>query len=175
MTLAFVWVCWNFIHAPQTQLASLSLPVIGSLAICLLASTAAVKLFLAVMFVSNAQLAKERDLLHTIIDNLPDYIYAKDKQGRFVLNNPAHAAFGCWPRPERWWEKAISIFSPANWRSSFMRMNKQCIATGESVINQEQYKLSPGDKSGKKRRSFISKVIWRDKDGNILGTVGISR
>ena len=39
----------------------------------------------------NAELVQERDLLRMVIDNLPDFIYAKDKQGRFVLNNTAHA------------------------------------------------------------------------------------
>src|SRR5512143_89123 len=35
-------------------------------------------------------LANERNLLRTLIDNLPDYIYAKDITSRFVLNNAAH-------------------------------------------------------------------------------------
>ena len=47
----------------------------------------------------NAKLQQERDLLRVVIDSLPDYIYAKDKQGRFVLNNLAHAkAFGVLPQ-----------------------------------------------------------------------------
>ena len=43
----------------------------------------------------NAKLQQERDLLRVVIDNLPDYIYAKDKQGHFVLNNLAHAKSFC--------------------------------------------------------------------------------
>src|SRR5207249_1687733 len=35
-------------------------------------------------------LAVERDLLRTLIDNLPDSIWVKDKECRFVLNNKAH-------------------------------------------------------------------------------------
>ena len=35
-------------------------------------------------------LASERNLLRTLIDNLPDYIYTKDTSGRFVLSNQAH-------------------------------------------------------------------------------------
>src|SRR4029450_4756504 len=38
-------------------------------------------------------LARERNLLRTLIDNLPDFIYVKDARGRFVANNLAH------PRP----------------------------------------------------------------------------
>src|ERR1017187_8043996 len=92
MAVAFVWACWNFVHAPQMQPARSLLAVIGSLAICLMASAAAGgAVFWSRHALSegmqltevNERLAKERDLLRTIIDNLPDYIYAKDKQGRF--------------------------------------------------------------------------------------------
>ena len=38
---------------------------------------------------SETQLAEERHLLRTLIDNMPDYIYAKDNQGRFILANMA--------------------------------------------------------------------------------------
>jgi PAS domain S-box-containing protein len=35
-------------------------------------------------------LAKERNLLRTLIDNLPDYIFVKDAESRFVINNAEH-------------------------------------------------------------------------------------
>ena len=34
------------------------------------------------------------DRLRTLIDALPDYIFAKDTQGRFTLSNKAHARAG---------------------------------------------------------------------------------
>ena len=34
---------------------------------------------------AEAALAEERNLLRTVIDTLPEYIYAKDAQGRFIL------------------------------------------------------------------------------------------
>jgi PAS domain S-box-containing protein len=40
---------------------------------------------------AREQLVRERDLLRMVIDNLPVEIYAKDREGRFVLNNMAHA------------------------------------------------------------------------------------
>src|SRR5436853_133655 len=34
---------------------------------------------------------RDRTLLWTLINNLPDYIFAKDRQGRFLISNEAHA------------------------------------------------------------------------------------
>lgn len=39
------------------------------------------------------RLAEERNLLKSIIDNLPDHVYVKDIQGRYIVNNAAHLAF----------------------------------------------------------------------------------
>jgi PAS domain S-box-containing protein len=184
MAVVFVWACWNFVHAPQTQPARLLLVVIGLLAVCLLASAAAVGAVFWSRHASsectrlaelNARLVKERDLMLTIIDNLPDNIYAKDKQGRFVLNNPAHARDLGLNSPGEMKGKSDFDFFPRELAEQFHADEQRIIATGESVINQEQYKCSPGDNDGKKRWSFSSKVIWRDHDGGILGTVGITR
>src|SRR5882762_6572950 len=35
-------------------------------------------------------LAQERNLLRTVIDNIPDYIFVTDTASRFLLNNKAH-------------------------------------------------------------------------------------
>ena len=35
-------------------------------------------------------LADERNLLRSLIDNMPDYVYVKDAAGRYVLGNVVH-------------------------------------------------------------------------------------
>jgi PAS domain S-box-containing protein len=172
VAIVFAWICWNLVHAPQRQPAVLEL-----LAVYLLVSAAAVgAVFWGCQASSeNARLARERDLLRMVIDNLPDYIYAKDKQGRFVLNNQAHAEDLGAKSPAEMKGKSDGDFFPRELAEQFRADEQKIVATGEPVVNQEQYKSRPGDRSGKKRWSVSSKVLWRDADGNILGTVGITR
>jgi PAS domain S-box-containing protein len=123
----------------------------------------------------NAQLARERDLLRMVIDNLPDYIYAKDKVGRFILNNLAHARDLGATLPAEMKGKSDFDYFPPDLAKQFFEDEQKIIKTGDPVINQEQYKKKPSDPASEKRWSVSSKVLWRDEKGNILGTVGITR
>ena len=123
----------------------------------------------------NAQLVQERDLMRMVIDNLPDFIYAKDKQGRFVLNNLAHAKDLGQESPAGLKGKSDFDFFPPELAAQFYADEKKIIETGQPVLNQEQHKSKPGDTSGKKYWSVSSKVLWHDADGKVLGTVGITR
>jgi PAS domain S-box-containing protein len=122
-----------------------------------------------------AELEQERDLLRTVIDNLPDKIYAKDKEGRFVLNNPTHAKSLGLNSPEEMRGKTDFDFFPQELAAQFYLDEQRTIETGEPVINQEQYKNNPRDPGSPKRWSISSKVLWRDHQGKILGTVGVTR
>jgi PAS domain S-box-containing protein len=124
---------------------------------------------------ANNRLLQERDLLRTIIDNLPDCIYAKNREGRFLVNNPAHAADMGVPSARELKDKSDFDFFPRELAQQFFDDEQAIMTTGQSVINQEQYKLSPGKQIPEKRWSLTSKVIWRGPDGQILGTVGITR
>lgn len=122
----------------------------------------------------NAQLTRERDLLRMVIDNLPDNIYAKDKTGRFILNNPAHAHDLGVASPADMKGKNDFDFFPPELAQQFFDDEQKIIQTGKPVINQEQFKKR-GRFSNEKRWSMTSKVIWCDENGETLGTVGITR
>jgi two-component system, LuxR family, sensor kinase FixL len=118
-------------------------------------------------------LSSERLLLRTLIDNLPDLIYAKDKEGRFVLNNVAHAKNLGAESPEELKGKSDFDFYPRELAEQFFQDEQNIIKTGKPVVNQEQYKGRPGDQSDEKRWSVATKVLWCDHE-NVLGTVGIT-
>jgi PAS domain S-box-containing protein len=184
MAAVFVWTCWNLVHSAHTQSAKSLLIGMGSLAVCLAglmvtayaaawnrrASTENAKVVAV-----NERLMKERDLLRLVIDNLPDFIYAKDKQGRFILNNPAHAKGLGAASPTEMKGKSDFDFFPQELAAQFYADEQKIIETGLPVINQEQFKSKPGDATSPKRWSVSSKVLWRDDHGNILGTAGITR
>src|SRR5580704_16352312 len=101
----------------------------------------------------NAQLARERDLLRMVIDNLPDYIYAKDQDGRFILNNIAHARDLSGKLPAEIKGKSDFDFFPPDLAQQFFDDEQKIIKTGTPVINQEQYKASPHNRNAEKRWS----------------------
>jgi len=123
----------------------------------------------------NTRLEQERDLLRMVIDNVPDNIYAKDKQGRFVLNNPAHARDLGVKTPAELKGKSDFDFFPRELAAQFYTDEQAIIKSGKPLINQEQHKAPRKDPTGAKRWSVSSKVLWRDQQGNVLGTVGITR
>ena len=174
MAAVFVWVCWSFVHAPQMQPARLPLAVMGSLAVCLVASVTAVGAVLWSRHASakNTRLVQGRDLLlRTLIDNLPDSIYAKDAAGRKILANPADlknlrhqteaevigkSDFDLFPR-----EVAEKFFA-----------DDQKVIQGQAVINREEYFLN---EAGEKRWLMTSKLPLYDQAGKIVGLLGIGR
>jgi PAS domain S-box-containing protein len=91
------------------------------------------------------------------------------------LNNPTHAkAFGL-DSPEEMKGKTDFDFFPQELAAQFYLDEQRTLETGEPVINQEQYKNNPRDPDSPKRWSISSKVIWRDRQGKIWGTVGVTR
>jgi two-component system, LuxR family, sensor kinase FixL len=177
---AVVWTAWNF-----TQLSSASgITSLGLLAACVAAwfvTARGVFLYHRSLLadVSAAReketMVRERDLLRTIIENLPDAIYAKDRDGRFVLNNRAHRdSLGAKEQSELLGKSDFDRF-PLELAKQFFADEQAIIQSGVPLLNQQQFKeVRLGDKV-EKRWSYSSKVLWRDGQGNIIGTVGITR
>lgn len=123
---------------------------------------------------AEAALNQERLLLRAVIDNLPDFVYAKDKQGHFVLNNLVHAkALGA-ESPQAMRGKTDFDYFPRESAEQFFVDEQRIIETQEPILDQEQHYAAQSN-GGDQRWYSISKVLWRDDGGNVLGTVGITR
>jgi len=116
-------------------------------------------------------LAQERSLLRTLIDNLPDGIYAKDAAGRKILANPAdYKNYHCQTEAEAIGKTDFDLF-PKDIAEKFWA-DDQKVIQGQPVINREEYFLSD---EGEKRWLMTSKLPLRDQSGKVVGLVGIGR
>ncbi len=119
----------------------------------------------------SAELLKERLLLRTLIDNLPDAIYAKDLAGRKTMANPADLEnLRCKTEADAIGKSDYDFFPPEVAKQFYE--DDQKVFHGEPVINREEHFF---DAAGRKRWLLTSKLPLRDRDGKIVGLVGIGR
>ncbi len=118
-------------------------------------------------------LARERNLLRILIDNLPNYIYVKDTESRFVINNIAsRRALGA-TTPDEPVGKTDFDFYPQELAAQYYADEQELIRSGQPLINREEshMDLSTGDR----RWLSTTKVPLRDSEGKIVGLVGVGR
>ncbi|MDX1520606.1 MAG: GAF domain-containing protein [Anaerolineae bacterium] len=117
-------------------------------------------------------LKAERDLLRMIIDLVPDYIYAKDKDGCFILNNQAHArALGAASVAEMAGKTAFD-YSPAELAEQFRADDRAVTNANKPLVN----KLEPGrDPDGEHVWLLTTKLPILDEWGQVSGVVGVTR
>jgi sigma-B regulation protein RsbU (phosphoserine phosphatase) len=117
------------------------------------------------------ELLKERLLLRTLIDNLPDAIYAKDAAGRKTLSNLTDVKNLHFKTEAETIGKTDFDLFPRELAEKLYTVDQKVIQ-GEPLINQEE---SFVDDEGRKRWLLTSKLPLRDQDGKIIGLVGINR
>ena len=117
-------------------------------------------------------LRNERLLLRTLIDNLPDAIYAKDVSCRKTLANSAELHIMGVKSEAEVLGKDDFEFYPKELAEAFFADDQSVLQTGQPVLNREEYVL---DEKGEKRWLLTSKLPLRDEQGHIFGLVGVGR
>jgi two-component system, NtrC family, sensor kinase len=121
---------------------------------------------------ADETLRQDRNLFLTIIDNLPDCVYAKDREGRKILSNPADVrGIGKESEIEVLGKTDFDLF-PHEMADGFFADDMHVITTGDSVINREERNSLPGAPD---RWILTTKVPLRTVEGDIIGLVGIGR
>jgi PAS domain S-box-containing protein len=120
----------------------------------------------------NETLEKERLLLRTVIDNIPDSIYCKDIDGRKTLANVMELRISGVTSESEILGKTDFDFYPKEIAEGFYADDQFVIKSGQPVINKEEYLI---DENGQKLWLLTSKLPFKDKEGNIIGIVGIGR
>jgi len=116
-------------------------------------------------------LRHERNLLRTLIDNLPDFIYVKDLERRFVTANLAVARLMGVQSSEELIGKKDEDFYPEHASREF-RADEIEVFRGKPLINKSEPNT---DKHGRRTEILTTKLSLHDSTGKIVGLVGISR
>ena len=111
-------------------------------------------------------------LLRTLIDVLPEQVYVKDTEGRYVLNNLAHLrALGA-ASPEEIAGKSDFDFYPKELAERYRADEREITRSGRPLIDKEEPSV---DGEGNERWHSTTKVPLRDGDGEIVGLLGVTR
>jgi PAS domain S-box-containing protein len=120
----------------------------------------------------NKLLESERKLLRTLIDNIPDYIYIKDKNSAFITANQQMLEVFKLNSTYELVGKSDFDFFPKEMANKFLADEQKVISTGKALSGLERTGL---DKHGNILHTISTKVPFRNADGEIEGIVGISK
>jgi len=119
---------------------------------------------------SELRLFRERLLLRTIIDNIPENIYVKNLQSQKILANKAEYEYvGAKTEAEILGKSDLELYP---YESARLSMEEDALVFGgERILDVETLNTR---KDGSICWFLISKVPLRDENQNIIGLVGIS-
>ncbi len=115
---------------------------------------------------------REKSLLDALMDNLPDAIYFKDTQGRFIRVNQGLARkHGLRDAAEAIGKTDFDFFTPECAQASF-EDELEVMRTGKPLISAEEREVWP---DGAETWASTTKMPLYDSQGQIIGTFGVSR
>ena len=121
--------------------------------------------------VANRQIAAERISLQTLIDWVPDYLWVKDTESRFVVANRALAV-------DSGREKTSDMIGLTDFdlhapelAQKFRAVEQNVLRSGQPMIDKEEFIV---DASGAGKWVSSTKVPLRNAQNDIIGLVGIA-
>ncbi|MHC4630419.1 MAG: PAS domain S-box protein [Planctomycetota bacterium] len=115
---------------------------------------------------AEEMLSYERDLIRTLLENHPDFIYFKDNKARFRHVSSCFCdLFGC-SKEDIVGKTDLDLFPEEVAKQTFNE-DLHVIETETPLINKEE--------SASGTSVLTTKMPWFDKEGNIIGLFGISR
>ncbi len=115
----------------------------------------------------------DSSILRVLMETIPDRIYFKDLQSRFVRNNTAHArSLGAVSPASCIGKNDYDFFSPEH-AARALADEQEIISTGQPLIG----KIERTTLRGSDTAAWVSttKLPWFDETGRLIGTLGITR
>ena len=116
-------------------------------------------------------LASERNLLRTLVDNLPDGVFVKDTAGRYRLANAAHRRQLGLGSAEELAHRTVVDLAPGDWARREAEEDRVVVETRAPLLDREQT-IQVGAETV---RLVTSKVPVADPGGAVVGLVGMTR
>jgi diguanylate cyclase (GGDEF)-like protein/PAS domain S-box-containing protein len=121
---------------------------------------------------TEAKLALERNVLRTVTDNIPDSIFAKDKDGRYLLANRAFANLHGAKSPDELLGKNVFDLFPKERASALHEDDLRVMRSGGTPMETERTAL---DAEGNVKVLQTTKVALIDASNSVVGIVGLHR
>ena len=118
---------------------------------------------------TKQEIGENYSLLQTVIEGTPDLIFVKDIRGCHVTVNSAFTKLFGKSKEEILGKDDAALFSP-EFAAKFRENDHRIIASGEAQTIEEVVPIN-----GIVRTYLTTKSVWRDREGNVLGLVGIAR
>ena len=121
---------------------------------------------------ASRAVAKERVSLQALIDKVPDKLWVKDADSRFIVANSATAAeYGMATPAELIGKTDFDLYEPSV-AKGFFAIEQEIIRSGHPLVDIDEQIV---DALGEKRWLSTTKVPLRDERSEAAGLLGISR
>lgn len=117
----------------------------------------------------TAALTEANALLHALMDYMPDHIYFKDTQSRFIRSSRSQATMLGLSDPSEAIGKTDFDFFPQ--AAQFFAQEQEIIRTGKPLVGLEEWVLWP---DGRETCFSTTKLPLRNPQGETIGIFGIS-
>ena len=120
----------------------------------------------------TAELVRQQYLLNTLVDNIPDPVFFKDRDGRFIRANQAMADDAALDHPDQLLGKTDADIWAGDLPAETLNDEQRILETGEPLINKEEQPIAA---DGTPRWVLVTKMALRNETGEIVGTFGVAR
>jgi diguanylate cyclase (GGDEF)-like protein/PAS domain S-box-containing protein len=114
---------------------------------------------------------RERELLEAFLEHIPDNVYFKDRDSRFVCISRAMADYFGLAGPEQALGKTDSDIFSSGHADQALADEQEIMRTGQPKIGLEEKETWP---DGHESWALTTKVPLKNRYGKIIGTMGIS-
>ena len=111
-------------------------------------------------------------LLRTLLEHSPDCIYFKDRDSRLVAHSKAFNRLLALPEDTDLTGKTDFDFYGVDHAKDAFEDEQEILRTGRAILGKPERESHP---DGRHTWALTSKMPWRDEDGEIIGTFGISK